>query len=102
MARARRDVSDAGASRLSACSSAIFASSSRITSGSRRVVTSPRARPSAMSRRRRRMILPERVFGRSSAQTIRFGRANLPIRSATVARIPSTSSSLWLGARRAG
>ena len=25
------------------------------------------------------MILPERVFGRSSAQTIRFGRASLPI-----------------------
>ena len=40
------------------------------------------------------MILPERVFGRSSAQMIRFGRANLPIRSATAARMPSTSSSL--------
>ena len=76
------------------CSSAIFASSSSITSGSRSVVTSPSARPSAMSRRRRRMILPERVFGRSSAQMIRFGRANLPIRSATTARISSTSSSL--------
>ena len=48
------------------------------------------------------MILPERVFGRSSAQTIRFGRANLPIRSATVARMPSTSSSLSLDARRGG
>ena len=57
------------------------------TSGSRSVVTSPSARPSAMSRSRRRMILPERVFGRSSAQTIRLGRANLPIRSATVSRI---------------
>ena len=65
-------------------SAAIFASSSSITSGSRRVVTSPSARPSAMSRSSRRMILPERVFGRSSAQMIRFGRANLPIRSATV------------------
>ena len=43
------------------------------------------------------MILPERVFGSSSAQMIRFGRANLPIRSATVARISSTSSSLALG-----
>ena len=63
-------------------------------SGSRSVVTSPSARPSAMSRSRRRMILPERVLGRSSAQMIRFGRANLPIRSATTARIPSTSSSL--------
>ena len=29
--------------------------------------------------------MPERVFGRSSAQMIRFGRANLPIRSATSA-----------------
>ena len=29
------------------------------------------------------MILPERVFGRSSAQMIRFGRANLPIFLAT-------------------
>ena len=33
------------------------------------------------------MILPERVFGRSSDQTIRFGRASLPIRSATCSRI---------------
>ena len=48
------------------------------------------------------MILPERVFGRSSAQMIRFGRANLPIRSATVARMPSTSSSLRLGVAAAG
>ena len=64
------------------------------TSGSRSVVTSPSARPSAMSRSSRRMILPERVFGRSSAQMIRFGRANLPIRSATVSRIPSSSSSV--------
>ena len=30
------------------------------------------------------MILPERVLGRSSAQMIRFGRANLPIREATL------------------
>ena len=34
------------------------------------------------------MILPERVFGRSSAQMIRFGRANLPIRSATTLADP--------------
>ena len=39
------------------------------------------------------MILPERVLGRSSAQMMRLGRANLPIRSATVSRIPSTVSS---------
>ena len=48
-----------------------------MTSGSRRVVTSPRARPSAMSRSRRRMILPERVFGSSSAQTIALGPGEL-------------------------
>jgi hypothetical protein len=34
------------------------------TLGSASVVVSPRARPSAMSLRRRRMILPERVLGR--------------------------------------
>ena len=65
-------------------------SSGAITAGSRSVVTSPSARPSAMSRSSRRMILPERVFGRSSAQMMRLGRANLPIRSATVSRMPST------------
>ena len=58
-----------------------------ITAGSRSVVTSPSSRPSAMSRSSRRMILPERVLGRSSAQMIRFGRASLPIRSATCSRI---------------
>ena len=42
-----------------------ISSSFETTSGSRRVVTSPSSRPSPMSRRRRRMILPERVFGRS-------------------------------------
>ena len=36
-----------------------------------------------MSRSNRRMILPERVFGRSPAQITRLGRANLPIRAAT-------------------
>ncbi len=40
------------------------------------------------------MILPERVFGRSSAQMIRLGRANLPIRTATVSRMPASSSSV--------
>src|SRR4051794_20243564 len=54
-----------------------------ITEGSLSVVTSPSSRPSAMSRSSRRMILPDRVLGRSSAQMIRFGRANLPILSPT-------------------
>ena len=40
------------------------------------------------------MILPDRVFGRSSAQMIRFGRANLPIRAATVSRIPASTASV--------
>jgi hypothetical protein len=40
-----------------------------------------------MSRSRRRMILPERVFGRSSAQITRLGRASLPIRLATCSRM---------------
>ena len=48
-----------------------------MTSGSRSVVTSPSSRPSAMSRSSRRMILPERVLGRSSAQMIRFGPREL-------------------------
>ena len=39
------------------------------------------------------MILPERVLGRSSAQTIRFGRASLPIRLATCSRSSAISSS---------
>ena len=68
-------------------------SSCAITSGSRSVVTSPSSRPSAMSRSSRRMILPERVLGRSSAQMMRLGRASLPILLATCSRISSTSSS---------
>ena len=71
----------------SACRSLILPSSCAITSGSRSVVTSPSSRPSAMSRSSRRMILPERVLGRSSAQMMRLGRASLPIRLATCSRI---------------
>ena len=46
------------------------------------------------------MIFPERVFGRSCAQIIRLGRANLPIRVATWSEIcpsrrSSPSSSPW-------
>jgi hypothetical protein len=39
------------------------------------------------------MILPERVLGRSSAQMMRLGRAILPIRPATWARMSSRSTS---------
>jgi hypothetical protein len=43
------------------------------------------------------MIFPERVFGRSSAQISRFGRANLPIRCATWSRISCSRrwSPIW-------
>ena len=44
------------------------------------------ARPSAMSRSKRRMIFPERVFGRSAANKISSGRASAPILSATCSR----------------
>ena len=54
-----------------------FSSSCSMTAGSRSVVTSPSSRPSPMSRSSRRMILPERVFGRSPAQMIRFGPGDL-------------------------
>jgi acetyl-CoA synthetase len=60
--------------------SATFCLSTSMTSGSRSVVTSPSSRPSAMSRSSRRMILPERVLGRSPDQMMRLGRASLPIR----------------------
>ena len=41
-----------------------------MTEVSARVVVSPTSRPSAISRSRRRMILPERVFGSSSTMKI--------------------------------
>ena len=36
------------------------------------------------------MIFPERVFGRSSAQITRLGRASLPMRRATCSRMSAT------------
>ena len=45
--------------------------------GSRRVVASPSSRPSATSRSRRRMILPERVFGRSGVKSSMPGPGEL-------------------------
>src|SRR4029078_11581955 len=53
------------------------------TAGSARVVVSPSALPSAMSRSRRRMIFPERVFGRSAAKLKSYGRARAPMFLAT-------------------
>src|SRR3954449_7773021 len=49
------------------------------TAGSASVVTSPRARPSAISRSRRRMIFPDRVLGRSAAKIMSSGFAIAPI-----------------------
>src|SRR5207249_9710174 len=45
------------------------------TAGSASVVVSPSARPSAMSRRSRRMIFPLRVFGSSAEKITSSGRA---------------------------
>ena len=53
------------------------------TAGSASVVVSPSARPSAMSRRSRRMILPDRVFGSSAEKMMSSGRASEPIFFAT-------------------
>ena len=72
--------------------SLILPSSGCITSGSRSVVTSPSSRPSAMSRSRRRMILPERVFGQVVGPDDPLGPANL-IRPATCSRISATRAS---------
>src|SRR3990172_3519997 len=49
------------------------------TVASASVVVSPSVRPSAMSRRSRRMILPERVLGRSGTNIRNFGRAIGPM-----------------------
>ena len=57
------------------------------------VVTSPSGRPRATSRSSRRMILPERVFGRSAVKMIPCGRAILPILSATCSRSSAATSS---------
>ncbi len=51
------------------------------------------ARPSAMSRSRRRMIFPERVFGRSAVKRISSGRAMAPIFFATWALSSSARAS---------
>jgi hypothetical protein len=60
---------------------------------SARVVTSPSWRCSEMSFRRRRMILPDRVLGRSPVKTIDFGLAIGPIEAATWSRSSSMSPS---------
>ena len=53
------------------------------TFGSASVVVSPSALPSAMSRSNRRMIFPERVFGRSAVKMMSSGLAIAPIFCAT-------------------
>src|SRR3989442_14361235 len=64
------------------------------TVASARVVVSPRGCPLAMSRSRRRMILPERVLGSSGVNMIVFGRAIEPIFETTCSRSSLDSSSL--------
>ena len=64
------------------------------TPASARVVVSPSCRPTAMSRRSRRMILPERVLGRSGVNMSWRGRAIGPILRATCWRSSSPRSSL--------
>ena len=71
------------------------------TDGSASVVVSPSAWSSATSRSSRRMILPERVFGRSSVNRTVFGLAIGPMVWPTWSRSSATSSSLGsLPARR--
>ena len=80
-ARRRRVPSSASGSRTARHSS-VEPECSRMVSttpSSASVVVSPRTRPSAMSRRRRRMILPERVLGRSGTNIRNLGRAIGPM-----------------------
>jgi len=63
------------------------------TSALASVVTSPSLRSSEMSFNRRRMILPDRVFGRSSVRTMLAGRAIGLIFSDTQLRSSFTSAS---------
>src|SRR6267378_5125118 len=64
------------------------------TVASARVVVSPRGCPLAISRSRRRMILPERVLGSSGVNMIVLGRAIDPIFETTCSRSSLESSSL--------
>jgi hypothetical protein len=73
---------------VSAARSAI----SDTTAGSASVVVSPSGRFSATSRRRRRMIFPERVFGSSGVKTMLAGFAIAPIFVATWLRSSSSIS----------
>src|SRR5450759_4872709 len=64
------------------------------TAGSARVVVSPNASSSLTLRSSRRMILPDRVFGRSSVNRIVLGLAIGPMVCATGSRSASTRASL--------
>src|ERR1700722_16895608 len=68
---------------FSAASSLMWSLMALTTVGSSSVVTSPSGRSSATSRRSRRMILPERVFGSSGVSRIWRGLAMGPISLAT-------------------
>ncbi len=80
----RISLSDGRESEASAASFIVVAERDSLTYGYMqhpypKVVVSPRARPSAMSRSSRRMILPDRVFGRSAANRMSSGFAIAPI-----------------------
>src|SRR2546430_471765 len=64
------------------------------TVASASVVVSPSDCPFAMSRRSRRMIFPDRVFGSSGVNMIVFGRAIEPIFATTCSRSSLESASL--------
>ena len=84
--------SDTEAGQSSAGASAACAAISETTVGSASVVVSPSGRFSATSRRRRRMILPDRVFGSSGVKTMFAGFAIAPIFCATWLRSSSSIS----------
>ena len=78
---------------LSACPPFTYSlRSASTTAGSASVVVSPSARPSAMSRSRRRMILPERVLGRSAVKMISLGLGDARRSSRRRARLSSSRS----------
>src|SRR5688572_15671148 len=84
-----RDFRRASSTRVRGYSSLPVAEAVRIDSttvASARVVVSPNDCPFAMSRSKRRMILPDRVLGSSGVNMIVFGRAIEPILPTTCSR----------------
>src|SRR5262249_34332541 len=93
LARAPRPMFGLDVQSSAGCDVRYFALIPSTTVGSASVVTSPGAWSSATSRRSRRMILPDRVFGSSSVKSTDFGLAIGPMSWATWSRNSSTSAS---------